>query len=838
MGSLSSPKVLIVGGGPSGLILALSLLQNGVPVRIIEKTAEPRLGQRGAGIMPRSLELFSHLRIIEPVMKRAILTPTVRMYKMPEGREVLQEFEMSPHRNPTPTHPFLNPVMLGQDSLEKIFHAALAEYGCSVELGTEMASFEQEEDCVRVNLIKRGFSQDMSSGVHEQAVYEWMVGADGARGVVRKQLGLSFLGETRSVENFIVGDIFVEGLSQKYWHIWGDSTDVMISLRATETPTLFNFLVGGKNVNHPALTASEDALKGCFVKHTGSRSDIKFGEIPWMSHYTPNIRMVQSFGYGRVYVAGDAGHVHSPTGGQGMNTGVQDSFNLGWKLALVAKGLARPSLLQSYTEERIPVIKEMIHQTTKLLKRTLDNDETAWKTSGSLFQLGVNYRWSSILVDERKAIEAEREAEEDAYMQDFEFDDDYEDEVKMDSYGIDSDGRLRAGDRAPDSSGLIVRSPSPLAKHACQLFQLFSNAHHTLLVFSDTVSCTNVLQAAALYPKGLLRTVVVARSKKSIPTISDPVDFILEDRDGHTYNSYCPTGVCGICVVRPDGVVGAIVKGSWHDASLSSHLAVPSNSVRSDNHLRVPVVMDSASVFSDDDYDVISNPSHHSLENSVGDLLQGSFSVVRELPASEDAQDRFETTRWTASEIQAYIRKELHLPPQTSFENKRLRVYVDGSFDLFGVGHALQLRQAKLAFPCVHLIVGVFSDDTLRQYNATTTWPEVERLEIVRHCRWVDEVNKDAPWELTPKFLEGKGIDFVAIDEGTSVDPSCDKIRVRGYDELKKHGKIIKTRRTLGLASQQKLAIPSHSQRATPTLTAAPEAPDFTEHVEMYGIAA
>jgi len=85
-------------------------------------------------------------------------------------------------------------------------------------------------------------------------------------------------------------------------------------------------------------------------------------------------------------------------------------------------------------------------------------------------------------------------------------------------------------------------------------------------------------------------------------------------------------------------------------------------------------------------------------------------------------------------------------------------------------------------------MVGVFSDDVLHKNNCFPAWPEVERSELVRHCRWVNEVIKDAPWELTLKFLDENGIDFVAIDEGTSVDPCCDKIRLRGYDELKKHG--------------------------------------------------
>lgn len=103
---------------------------------------------------------------------------------------------------------------------------------------------------------------------------------------------------------------------------------------------------------------------------------------------------------------------------------------------------------------------------------------------------------------------------------------------------------------------------------------------------------------------------------------------------------------------------------------------------------------------------------------------------------------------------------------------------------------ALKLRQAKLAFPSVHLMVGVFSDQALQIHNQSSNRPEIERAELVRHCRWTDEAVRDVPWELTLQFLIDKSIDFVAIDEGTSIDPNCDKARVLAYDELKKHGTL------------------------------------------------
>ena len=215
--------------------------------------------------------------------------------------------------------------------------------------------------------------------------------------------------------------------------------------------------------------------------------------------------------------------------------------------------------------------------------------------------------------------------------------------------------------------------------------------------------------------------------------------------------------------------------------------------------------MDSSNALSDDDYDVISNPGQGSLDSSFDEYTLGPWSAVRELPAFEEAKDRFETTRWTASDIQAYIHKGLNLTGLSP--TKLVRIYVDGSFDTFDVGwatnrlcydkllswtfyprHALQLRQAKLAFSFVHLIVGVFSDEVLLQNGYTFNRPEIERLELVRHCRWVNEVTKDPPWELTLQFIQERHIDYVAVDEGSSVDPNYNRARVRGYDELKRHG--------------------------------------------------
>ncbi|PPQ75202.1 hypothetical protein CVT24_010118 [Panaeolus cyanescens] len=216
--------------------------------------------------------------------------------------------------------------------------------------------------------------------------------------------------------------------------------------------------------------------------------------------------------------------------------------------------------------------------------------------------------------------------------------------------------------------------------------------------------------------------------------------------------------------------------------------------------------MDTANVLSDDEYDVISNPGNRSLESSI-DFAHEEYDLVREIPPQKAALHLFETTGWTSNQIQDYVCRGLQPKPESQSNGSRkrlIRVYVDGIFDSFDVGHALQLRQAKLAFPSVHLIVGVFSDAILQAKHSPLVRPEVERVELLRHCRWVNEILISPPWELSLTFLEEQSIDFVAIDEGTSLDPTCDMRRVKGYDELLKHGRIIKTRRTRGLASRSR----------------------------------
>ncbi|CCM01288.1 uncharacterized protein FIBRA_03337 [Fibroporia radiculosa] len=566
--------VLIVGAGTSGLTLALTLAQNAIKVRVIEMDENHHVGQRGAGIQPRTLEAYNFLGILPDIYARGIPLMPMRAYRLPGGVEPLETFDIVPIEEPTPSAPFINPFLLGQPAAEEIMRTHLDKYGCHVELGTELRTLEQHDDHVTARIVKRAGQKE----VEETVECRWLVGADGAKsGIVRKQMGATFLGETIP-QKTLVGLIEVKNLTAEASHYIAhvyirtlivvivlaflarcplhdvsylnccDASKALLwlyrmMLRPTELEGTFAFSLGGSH-DRSQILSDDDALAKALREAT-QRSDIEFGKITWKSHYVANVRMVNKFGEGRVFVVGDAAHVHSPAGGQGLNSGVQDSFNLGWKIALVEKGLAAPSLLATYSEERIPVIRHMLGETTRIYNRTLnparenDSPNMGWKSRVHLKQLGINCRWSSIVVDERHSSTSEEERE------------------PLDAYS--GDGILRAGDRAPDAPGLVGASASTNAE-TTSLFRVFKPSHHTVLLFSaEPTKVAPALDALKGYPEEVICTMVIYPKDA---TAVDGAEQNFMDRDGHAFAGY---GVSAdetiIVVVRPDGVVGCVVRG-------------------------------------------------------------------------------------------------------------------------------------------------------------------------------------------------------------------------------------------------------------------------------------
>ncbi|EMD32550.1 hypothetical protein CERSUDRAFT_118602 [Gelatoporia subvermispora B] len=531
--------VLIAGAGPAGLALALTLLNNGISVRLIDKDLEYHAGQRAIGTSPRTQELWNLLGVLPDIKAVCVRPKPICVYKMPGGREVLKEFTMKAETEPAPSIPYWHTVGLGQEHTQSILRSHLANFDCHVELATELVNFEQHIDHVVAQI------RNVQDGSTDTVTCRWLVGTDGAKGVVRKLLGLTFLGESREEHSALLVDLHLKGLDREHWHQWGALSDTFLFIRPTEyKDDSFSMIAAGNGLDVEKIVANPDEI-GELVRSRTDRDDIELGKIKWVSSYRPNIRMVNKFGEGRVFVAGDAAHVHSPAGGQGMNSSIQDAFNLGWKLALVEKGLAPPSLLSTYNDERLPVIAKMLNISTDLWDRTVTSDsgdESTWNRGGELLQLGIHYRWSPIVLDERFDTSLDLKS--------------------VNPYGIAGDA-VRAGDRAPEAPGLRKISGPDALGEITSLFRIFGPSYHTVLVYApDGQGPGDIATAARRLPADAIRTVLILPKAAAAPAAVTS-DLVLSDEDGHARAGY---GVGDndvmVVIVRPDGVVGGFVRGA------------------------------------------------------------------------------------------------------------------------------------------------------------------------------------------------------------------------------------------------------------------------------------
>ncbi|KAF8178166.1 FAD binding domain-containing protein [Mycena galopus ATCC 62051] len=534
---MANPSVLIAGAGPSGLILALILLQNGVSVRIIDKEIKHRIGSRGSAVQPRTLELYDILGILPNVMKAGEPIPAMAMYERGQIKPVATRM-LSENVEPTPDTPHPNTHNIPQDIHEEILRANLQNLSCSVELGSQLVSFEQFLDSVVARIVK---TDSDGNQLEETTKFDWLIGTDGAHSVVRKQLALSFLGETREEEHLALGDIVVEGVDPKLWHSWHQPSKLLALRSGGSTGKVFMFAYSGRRKDLADKTMTREEFIEEFYEMT-DRRDIKFGPATWLSNYRPNLRMVDKMQVGRVFVAGDAAHCHTPAGGQGLNSSVQDVANLGWKLALVQKGLAAPALLDTYSEERLRVIAHMLKLTTDLYKKSLGaiaenkRNDGELTRGGDLHMLGINYCGSSIVLEDTAP------------------------EAGSSAYARGSGGRVQAAYRAPDALGL-VRVGSEDAPTT--LFSIFSVTAHTVLLFGgDETRRVRVLEALGRLPEEAVRTVQLLPQGQAAGGAATSA-LVLEDSAGHAYIGYgLPVDELTVVVVRPDGVVGAVVPGA------------------------------------------------------------------------------------------------------------------------------------------------------------------------------------------------------------------------------------------------------------------------------------
>ncbi len=415
--------VLICGAGAAGLTLAIDLARRNITFRLIEKMPEPFHGSRGKGIQPRTQEIFEDLGILDKVVAAGGEYPLMRVYSR-DGTFVEKDLGERPQA--TPAEPYQIPLMIPQFLTESIMRERLGELGGQVEFGCELIGFEQDREGVTTRLS--------GPDGQETVRVRYLVGADGGRSFVRGVLGVDFPGKTLGVRA-MVADVTLTGLDRGWWHHFNDGDmQSMISICPLAGTNLFQ--LQGPVPMEGEVDFSSGGLQRMIVERTGGCA-IRVRSVNWASAYQMNARLAERYRVGRVFLVGDAAHIHPPTGGQGLNTSVQDSYNLGWKLA-AALGGAHDAVLDSYETERRPVAERMLGLSTRLLDASKRGEI---KRGREVRQLDIGYLASPLSVESL----------------------------------TQRDG-LRAGDRAPDAPIMGA------AGQPARLFQLFKGPHWTLLV--------------------------------------------------------------------------------------------------------------------------------------------------------------------------------------------------------------------------------------------------------------------------------------------------------------------------------------------------------------------
>ena len=341
--------VLIIGAGPTGLMAACQLTLHNIPFRIIEKNEHASSKSKALVLQARSLEILSQMGIVDPFIKEGQKTQTIQMFSRGKLR---QEIPLGTFGEISTPFPFIN--FIGQDKIERLLLDFLETKKVIPEWNTELVDLEQNEHQAIATITSNGKKETITS--------DWIIGADGAHSKVRHSMSTRFLGG-KYPNGFMLSDVDVD---------WTFNKPALKLLLSNKVFGIF-FPLGKNHYRVITLIPKEmsekenpdfDDLKNFVENEFGI--PMKISNPRWTSFYNIHHRCVDFFREGRFLIGGDAAHIHSPAGGQGMNTGLQDAYNLCWKLAMVINGKAGDQLLDSYNKERLPVAKNLVNGTDRL----------------------------------------------------------------------------------------------------------------------------------------------------------------------------------------------------------------------------------------------------------------------------------------------------------------------------------------------------------------------------------------------------------------------------------------------------------------------------------------
>jgi 2-polyprenyl-6-methoxyphenol hydroxylase-like FAD-dependent oxidoreductase len=341
--------VLIIGAGPTGLVLALWLTKLGVKVRIIDKTAEPGTTSRALAVQARTLELYRQLDLADAVVAKGHQVPAVNLWVRGEPKARISLNAMGSGLTP---YPFMQ--IFPQDEHEQLLIRRLATFGIAVERQTELIRFADREDGVLAHLRGPG-------GKEQDCEASYIAGCDGARSTVREAIGTGFPGGTYR-QIFYVADVDATGPALNgELHVDLDEADfvALFPLAGQGRARLIGTVRDERADRADSLTFSDISNRAI------NQMKVAIAKVNWFSTYHVHHRVTQHFRKGRALLAGDAAHIHSPAGGQGMNTGIGDAINLAWKLASVVADRAPDRLLDSYEAERIGFARRLVATTDR-----------------------------------------------------------------------------------------------------------------------------------------------------------------------------------------------------------------------------------------------------------------------------------------------------------------------------------------------------------------------------------------------------------------------------------------------------------------------------------------
>lgn len=443
--------VLICGAGPVGLTLAVECQRHGLSARIIDRLEKPSPYSKALAVWSSALEVFESMGCARTFLDHSIPAEVNRLSS--KGRFLAEV----PLRISARTR-YPQPIILPQSETERILTERLSALGGGVERGLELTGFEQDAEGVSCDLRN-------PDGRTETVRARWLVGCDGSRSLVRKTLGIGFTGDS-VVQTFVLCDVRVEpppprGTMQA--DMVGGSMLAIFPVTDGVWRVIGDREPGGPDASHPP---DLEEMRRLLVRH--GRAAIKISDPSWLAAFRIGERRAESYREGRVLLAGDAAHIHSPTGGQGMNLGVQDAYNLAWKLALLTRGHGEAdALLDSYECERAPVADEVIRNSGRLLRLGLMDNPVAGAARNIIFRAlgrlpGVQTRMQNTLSGlQVRYRTGPLVGNDDRWEEDWR------------SHGF------RSGERIRD-----VELSCPERKRSCALVDELNPTGHTLLLFS------------------------------------------------------------------------------------------------------------------------------------------------------------------------------------------------------------------------------------------------------------------------------------------------------------------------------------------------------------------